>query len=57
MAVSQEVKTQNVVLKDLTPGVRRDPRRAPPAATSRPIGFLTPKDNKNKPQAKAAKRP
>jgi hypothetical protein len=24
----------------------------PPAATSRPIGFVTPKDNKNKPQAR-----
>ena len=28
----------------------------PPAATSRPIGFVTPKDSKNKPQARAAKR-
>ena len=28
----------------------------PPAATSRPIGFVTPKDSKNKPQTKAAKR-
>ena len=28
----------------------------PPAATARPIGFVTPKDNKNKPQARGAKR-
>ena len=28
----------------------------PPAITSRPIGFVTPKDNKNKPQARGAKR-
>ena len=28
----------------------------PPTATSRPIGFVTPKDSKNKPQARAAKR-
>ena len=28
----------------------------PPVATSRPIGFVTPKDNKNKPQARGAKR-
>ncbi len=26
------------------------------AATSRPIGFVTPKNGKNKPQARAAKR-
>ena len=28
----------------------------PPATTARPIGFVTPKDNKNKPQARGAKR-